>query len=63
MKNKLQSLLIGLAIIAGVHQTTAQVTNLGIAPAAGGQLLLYWPVSTHELRVADGHRISPRPTG
>ncbi|MGO8765818.1 MAG: formylglycine-generating enzyme family protein [Limisphaerales bacterium] len=46
MKTKLQSLLIGLAIIAGVRQATAQVTNLGIAPVAGGQLLLYWPVST-----------------
>ena len=45
MKAKLQSLFIGLAIIAGVHQTTAQVTNLGIAPVAGGQSLLYWPVS------------------
>jgi formylglycine-generating enzyme required for sulfatase activity len=46
MKIKLQSLFIGLAIIAGVHQVTAQVTNLGIAPVAGSQSLLYWPVST-----------------
>jgi len=44
MKNKLQSLFIGLAILAGVHQTTAQVTNLGIAPA-GPQSFLYWPTS------------------
>jgi formylglycine-generating enzyme len=45
MKSKLQSLFIGLALIAGVHQTAAQVTNLGIAPA-GWQFVLYWPVST-----------------
>jgi len=46
MKNKLQSLFIGLAVLAGVHSTTAQVTNLGIALALGGQSILYWPVST-----------------
>src|ERR1700722_11745637 len=46
MKNKLQSLFIGLALLAGVHSTTAQVTNLGIAPAPGGQSVLYWPAST-----------------
>jgi formylglycine-generating enzyme required for sulfatase activity len=46
MKTNVQSLFIGLAIIAGVHQTTAQVTNLGIAPVAGGQSLLYWPNTT-----------------
>jgi formylglycine-generating enzyme required for sulfatase activity len=45
MKTKLQSLIIGLALIAGVYQTTAQVTNLGIAPVGGGRSLLYWPVS------------------
>jgi formylglycine-generating enzyme required for sulfatase activity len=45
MKIKLHSLFIGLAFIAGIHQTTAQVTNLGIAPVAGGQFLLYWPVN------------------
>ena len=46
MKNKLQFLFIGLALFAGDHQTTAQVTNLGIAPAPGGQSVLYWPVSS-----------------
>ena len=46
MKTKLQSLFIGLALVAGVHSTTAQVTNLGIAPAPGGQSVLYWPVSS-----------------
>ena len=46
MKTKLHSLFIGLALLAGVHSTTAQVTNLGIAPAPGGQSVLYWPVST-----------------
>jgi formylglycine-generating enzyme required for sulfatase activity len=45
MKIKLQSLCIGLALLAGVHQTTAQVTNLGIAPA-GNQSVLYWPNDT-----------------
>ena len=46
MKTKLQSLFLGLALLAGVHQTTAQVTNLGIAPAPGGRSVLYWPVSS-----------------
>ena len=46
MKTKLQSLFLGLALLAGVHRTTAQVTNLGIAPAPGGQSVLYWPVSS-----------------
>jgi len=46
MKNKLQSLCIGLAILAGVQSINAQVTNLGIAPAPGGQAILYWPVSS-----------------
>ena len=46
MKNKLQSLFIGLALLAAVNFTFAQVTNLGIAPAPGRQSLLYWPVST-----------------
>jgi len=44
MKTNLLSLGIGLALIGGVHQGMAQVTNLGIAPVAGGQSLLYWPV-------------------
>ncbi len=44
MKTKIQSLFIGLALLAGVHQATAQVTNLGIAPAPGGQSVLYWPL-------------------
>jgi sulfatase modifying factor 1 len=46
MKTKIQSLFIGLAVLAGVHSTTAQVTNLGIAPAPGGQSVLYWPTSS-----------------
>jgi formylglycine-generating enzyme len=46
IKTKLHSLFIGLALLSGVHQANAQVTNLGIAPVAGGQSLLYWPVST-----------------
>jgi formylglycine-generating enzyme required for sulfatase activity len=46
MKTKLHSLFIGLAIIAGLHQATAQMTNLGIAPVAGGQSLLYWPAGS-----------------
>ena len=46
MRNKLHLLFIGLAVLAGVHQTNAQVTNLGIAPAPGGQSIIYWPVSS-----------------
>jgi sulfatase modifying factor 1 len=46
MNTKLHSLIIGLAVLAGVHSTTAQVTNLDIAPAPGGQSVLYWPVSS-----------------
>lgn len=45
MNTKLQSLFIGLTMLAGVHSAFAQVTNLGIAPA-GGQSVLYWPVCT-----------------
>ena len=46
MNPKLYSLIIVVALIAGFHQASAQVTNLGIAPAAGGQSILYWPVSS-----------------
>jgi sulfatase modifying factor 1 len=46
MKTKLHSLFIVLAFIVGINQITAQVTNLGIAPA-GGQSVLYWPVSSN----------------
>ena len=45
MKTKLHSLFIWLATIAGLHQATAQVTNLGIA-TAGRQSLLYWPAGS-----------------
>jgi formylglycine-generating enzyme required for sulfatase activity len=45
MRNKLYSLFIGLVFIAGLRQSAAQVTNLGIAQVARGQFLLYWPVS------------------
>ena len=45
MKTKLQSLFIGLALLAGVHSALAQVTNLGIT-AAGNQSLLYWPAGS-----------------
>ena len=46
MKTKLQSLFLGLALIAGAHQTTAQVADPGIAPVAGGQSIIYWPTSS-----------------
>jgi formylglycine-generating enzyme required for sulfatase activity len=36
---------VALALLAGVHSSLAQVTNLGIAPA-GGQSVLYWPNNT-----------------
>ena len=45
MKSKIKYLFIGLAILANVYQATTQVTNLGIAPKAGGQSVLYWPAS------------------
>jgi formylglycine-generating enzyme required for sulfatase activity len=45
MKTKFGPLLIALALLAGVHQTIAQVTNLGIAPA-GGQSIVFWPTSS-----------------
>jgi formylglycine-generating enzyme required for sulfatase activity len=45
MKTKLRFLFIALALLAGVHSTLAQVTNLGIA-AAGQQSLIYWPTSS-----------------
>jgi formylglycine-generating enzyme required for sulfatase activity len=38
-------ILTMLTLLAGVHQATAQVTNLGIAPA-GGQSLIYCPTSS-----------------
>src|ERR1035437_8751458 len=46
MKTKLRIFCAGLALLAGVHSTFAQVTNLGIAPVAGGQSLLYWPAGS-----------------
>jgi formylglycine-generating enzyme required for sulfatase activity len=46
MKAQLRPLFIMLALLAGVHGTTAQVTNLGITSVAGGQSLLFWPTST-----------------
>jgi formylglycine-generating enzyme len=46
MKTNLRSLFIVLALLAGIHPATAQVTNLGIAPA-GNQSLLYWPVGSN----------------
>ena len=44
MKTMLHILFVVLAMLAGIHSTFAQVTNLGIAPA-GRQSVLYWPVS------------------
>ncbi len=46
MKIQINAWIIGLALMAGVYPATAQVTNLGIAPAPGGQSVLYWPVSS-----------------
>jgi formylglycine-generating enzyme required for sulfatase activity len=46
MKAKIKNFFSGLALVAGVSQATAQVTNLGIAPIAGGQSLIYWPIGT-----------------
>ena len=47
MQTKLCSCFILLVLFSGVHPALAQVTNLGIAPVAGGQSLLYWPTSTN----------------
>jgi formylglycine-generating enzyme len=44
MRTKFHNCFMVLACLVGVHSAHAQVTNLGIAPA-GGQSLLYWPVS------------------
>ena len=46
MKTKIQNLLLALALLASAHSAFAQVTNLGIAPVAGGQSLLYWPAGS-----------------
>src|SRR5690242_15664897 len=45
MRSKLYCLFIGLAFIADLPQSVAQVTNLGIVGVGGGQSLLYWPGS------------------
>jgi formylglycine-generating enzyme len=45
MRTKSHPCFIVLALFVGVHSVLAQVTNLGIA-LAGGQFVLYWPVST-----------------
>jgi len=44
MRTKLHYSFIVLALFVGVHSAFGQVTNLGIAPA-GGQFIIYWPVS------------------
>ena len=46
MKIKTNHLFPFLVMMVGVHSALAQVTNFGIAQVAGGQSLLYWPVST-----------------
>jgi formylglycine-generating enzyme required for sulfatase activity len=46
MRTKLHAFFIVLAMFASLHSAFAQVTNLGIAPAAGGQSVLYWPTSS-----------------
>ena len=45
MKTKPHSLFLTLALLASVHSTLAQVTNLGIA-LAGKQSVLYWPAGS-----------------
>lgn len=46
VRTKLHYSFIVLASFVGVHSALAQVTNLGIAPATGGQSVLYWPTSS-----------------
>ena len=45
MRTKFHNCLTLLGLFVGVHSAFAQVTNPGIAQA-GGQFVLYWPVST-----------------
>ncbi len=44
-KTKLSRLLFMLACFAGVHSAFAQGTKLGVGPAAGQQVIMYWPLS------------------
>src|SRR5580704_6657891 len=44
MKTKLHCWFVAVVVFAGVHQTAAQVTGLGIAPAAN-QTVLFWPAA------------------
>jgi formylglycine-generating enzyme required for sulfatase activity len=46
MRSKRCSFLTMLALLVGIFPALAQVTNLGIAPAPGGQSIIYWPTST-----------------
>jgi formylglycine-generating enzyme required for sulfatase activity len=45
MKNRIQNLLLALALLASPHAAFAQVTNLGIA-AVRSQSLLFWPAGS-----------------
>ena len=45
MRTKLNSLMIVLALLAGVPAARAQVTNLGIV-RVGGKSIIYWPTSS-----------------
>jgi formylglycine-generating enzyme required for sulfatase activity len=44
MKTMLRFLFVVLALFVGIHQATAQVSSLGIAPA-GNQTVLFWPTA------------------
>ena len=55
MKTKIQHLILGLALLAVVHQANAQVTNLGIAPALVGNPS-FTGRELDELRLADHHQ-------
>jgi formylglycine-generating enzyme len=42
---KIKTNFLFLAMLAGVYEAEAQITNLGIVPA-GGQSVIYWPTSS-----------------
>jgi formylglycine-generating enzyme required for sulfatase activity len=58
MRTKFHDCFMVLALFVGVHSALAQVTNLRIA-LAGGQSVLYWPVSTTNYVVQGTTNLAP----
>jgi hypothetical protein len=59
MRSKIRVQFVVLALLAGAFPALAQVTNLGIAPAPGGQSVLYWPTSTTNYVLQTTASLSP----